>query len=84
MIGQLGQMQLVLKLFHQTSLLLFWIEFLSLFQTVELILFAIHNREVEKGLFVASLRDGEGHIFEFYIHLLRYDNLLGVALETLS
>ena len=53
LIGQFGQVEFVLQFLHQTGLLLFGIQFLGLFQTVELILFAVHNREVEQGFFIA-------------------------------
>ena len=59
------------------------IQLLGLFQTVKFVLFSVHNREVEQGLFIPSLRDGEGDIFEFHIDLLRHDNLFRLTAKTL-
>ena len=62
--GQFRQMKFVLKLLHQTGLLLLRIEFFCLLQAVELILFPVHDRQVEQCLFIAALGNGEGHVFQ--------------------
>ena len=68
-------MKLLLKLFHQSYLSLLWIQFFSLFQTVELVLFSVHNRQVEQFLFVSSLGYRERYTLQLHIYLLRYNNL---------
>ena len=76
-------MQEVLQLLHQANGLLLRIKLLGLFQTVELILFSVHQREVKKGFFVSSLWYCNGDTLQVDINLLGQDNLLRIAVEPL-
>ena len=77
-------MQKVLQFLHQSYLFLLRIELFCLFQTVEFILFSVHQREVQKGLFIASLGYRNCHSFKIDIDLFWQDNFLCIALKTLT
>ena len=83
MVGHLGKLQTLLQFLHQASLFLLRIQFFSLFQTVKLVLFAVHLREVEQVALVAPLGYGEGDIGELPVHLKRHDYLFGLAAKAL-
>ena len=84
LVRQLGQVQFLLQLLHQSGLFLLRIQLLGLFQAVKFVLFAVHDAQVEQGFLVAALWNGEGDAFQLHIQLLGDNDFLGLALETLA
>ena len=78
---QLFESQFLLQFLHQTRLFLFRIEFFRLFQAVETVLAAVHERQFQQVFLVAALRHEELHAAQLPLHCERHYHLLCLASE---